>query len=72
MKPIISDSREKERIYMEFQKIQKVQQGHFITRYDITYQTADQREKVYEMIYSGKIADAKTIIGLLLYKELHL
>ncbi len=35
---------------MEFQKIQKVQQGHFITRYDITYQTADQREKVYEMI----------------------
>ncbi len=25
--------------------------------------------KAYEMIYSGKIADAKTIIGLLLYKE---
>lgn len=35
---------------MEFQKIEKVHQGHFITRYDVTYTTAEGKEKVYEMI----------------------
>lgn len=35
---------------MEFQKIQKIHQGKFITRYDITYKVADGREKVYEII----------------------
>lgn len=43
---------------MEFQKIEKMQQGNFITRYDITYKTVDGKEKVYEMISRDKqIAD---------------
>ena len=39
---------------MEFQKIEKVHQGHFISRYDITYKTVDGKEKVYEMISRDK------------------
>lgn len=35
---------------MEFQKIRKIHQGRYITRYDITYRVADGREKVYEII----------------------
>lgn len=39
---------------MEFIKVEKKDQGKFITRYDITYRTADHREKVYEMISRDK------------------
>lgn len=35
---------------VEFQKIEKIHQGHFITRYNVTYRAVDGREKVYEMI----------------------
>lgn len=35
---------------MKFEKIDKIHQGKFITRYDITYKTVDDKEKVYEMI----------------------
>ncbi len=35
---------------MKFEKIDKKEQGRFITRYDITYKTNDGNEKVYEMI----------------------
>lgn len=35
---------------MEFKGIQKKEQGKFITRYDITYETVDKQEKVYEII----------------------
>lgn len=35
---------------MKLQSIKKVHEGMFIHRYDITYETADGREKVYEMI----------------------
>lgn len=39
---------------MEFRKIQKVEEGKFITRYDVTYETVDNQEKVYEMISRKK------------------
>ncbi len=35
---------------MKFEKIEKIHEGKFITRYDITYRTLDEKEKVYEMI----------------------
>lgn len=35
---------------MEFRNIEKVQEGKFITRYNVTYETADGVIKVYEMI----------------------
>ncbi len=37
---------------MEFKKFKKkkIHDGHFIHRYDITYETVDGKEKVYEMI----------------------
>ena len=35
---------------MEFKGIQKREEGKFITRYDITYETVDKKEKVYEII----------------------
>ncbi len=35
---------------MRYKKIEKVQTGKFIHRYDITYETEKKREKVYEMI----------------------
>lgn len=44
---------------MKFQKIEKIQEGHFISRYDITYKTEDGKEKVYEMISRDK--DIKTL-----------
>lgn len=39
---------------MKFEKIDKKEQGRFITRYDITYKTNDGNEKVYEMISRDK------------------
>lgn len=35
---------------MEFKKIEKIQEGKFITRYNVTYETVDGKAKVYEMI----------------------
>ncbi len=35
---------------MKFKSIKKVHDGHYIHRYDITYETASGHEKVYEMI----------------------
>ncbi len=35
---------------MEFKDITKVQEGKFITRYDVTYETVDGQTKIYEMI----------------------
>lgn len=35
---------------MKFRGIQKKEEGKFITRYDITYETVDKQEKVYEII----------------------
>ena len=35
---------------MKFQSIEKVHDGAYIHRYDITYETADGRKKIYEMI----------------------
>lgn len=39
---------------MEFKHINKKLESHFITRYDITYETAEHEEKVYEMISRDK------------------
>lgn len=39
---------------MELKGIKKVQQGKYITRYDLTYETVDGKEKVYEMISRNK------------------
>ena len=39
---------------MKFKGIKKVQEGHFITRYDIEYETEDGVEKIYEMISRNK------------------
>lgn len=35
---------------MEFKGITKKQEGRYITRYDILYETVDHKDKVYEMI----------------------
>lgn len=35
---------------MQFNKIEKIKEGKYITRYDITYTTIDGKEKIYEMI----------------------
>lgn len=59
---------------MKFQKIEKKEEGRFITRYDITYLTEDNITKVYEIIsrnnnitsyedLHGKAADAVVIIA---------
>lgn len=39
-----------ELIVVKFRSIRKVHEGEFITRYDVIYETADNKEKVYEMI----------------------
>lgn len=39
---------------MEFVGIEKKTEGRYITRYDITYETADHKKKVYEMISRNK------------------
>lgn len=58
---------------MEFKGIEKKEEGKFITRYDLTYETSDHKEKVYEIIsrnrqiqsfeqLHGEKADAVVII----------
>lgn len=44
---------------MKFRKVEKITEGNFIHRYDITYETADGGEKVYEMISRNR--DIKTL-----------
>lgn len=39
---------------MEFKGIQKKEEGKFITRYDLTYETVDKKEKIYEIISRKK------------------
>lgn len=39
---------------MRFKGLQKGAEGHFITRYDLTYETANGTEKIYEMISRDK------------------
>lgn len=39
---------------MQWKGIQKREAGKFITRYNVTYETKDHREKVYEMISRKK------------------
>ena len=48
---------------MRFKKITKKEEGKFITRYDLTYETVDKKEKVYEMISRNN--------HLTNYEELH-
>ena len=43
---------------MEFKSLEKKEAGKFITRYDITYKTADGHDKVYEMISRDKDIDS--------------
>lgn len=44
---------------MKFRSIQKIHGGRFIHRYDITYETADGGEKVYEMISRNPSIDTE-------------
>lgn len=46
---------------MEFKGLKKIHDGHFIHRYDITYETVDGKEKVYEMI--SRNPDISTAFG---------
>lgn len=59
---------------MQWKRIEKKQEGAFITRYDITYETMDHQEKVYEIIsrkkdiqtqeqLRGNVPDAVVIIA---------
>lgn len=48
---------------MKYKGIQKKEEGKFITRYDITYETVDGIEKVYEIISRNK--------NLSNYEDLH-
>ena len=44
---------------MEWKGIEKKEEGKFITRYDITYETVDHKEKVYEMISRNKAIESQ-------------
>lgn len=49
---------------MELKKIDKVHEGRFITRYNLTYKTVDGKDKVYEMISRDKdITDEKSLLN---------
>lgn len=39
---------------MQFKGIRKKEEGRFITRYDIAYETVDKKEKIYEIISRNK------------------
>lgn len=47
---------------MKFQSIQKIHDGNFIHRYDITYETETGQKKVYEMI--SRDPDVRTLQDL--------
>lgn len=49
---------------MKFKGIEKINEGKFITRYNLTYETVDQKEKVYEMISRKKdLSDYEMLHG---------
>lgn len=48
---------------MKFKKIEKKEAGKFITRYDITYETVDHKEKIYEMISRDKNLSTKEALS---------
>ena len=49
---------------MKFKSIKKIHDGRFIHRYDITYETASGRDKVYEMISrDGEIDSLEALQG---------
>ena len=39
---------------MKFKGIEKKEEGKFITRYDLTYETEEHQEKIYEIISRNK------------------
>ena len=39
---------------MKFLNMKKVQEGNYIARYDIVYETGDGKDKIYEMISRDK------------------
>jgi ADP-ribose pyrophosphatase len=43
---------------MKFKGIEKKEEGKFITRYDVEYETADSKEKVYEIISRNNSLDS--------------
>ncbi len=43
---------------MQFKAITKREEGKFITRYDIAYETVDHQEKIYEIISRNKALDS--------------
>ena len=43
---------------MKFKNIQKREEGKFITRYDVAYETVDHQEKIYEIISRNKALDS--------------
>jgi ADP-ribose pyrophosphatase len=42
---------------MKFKGIEKKEEGKFITRYDVEYETADSKEKIYEIISRNNSLD---------------
>lgn len=42
---------------MHFEKIEKKEEGKFINRFDITYETEDKKKKIYEIISRKKILE---------------
>lgn len=42
---------------MQLKEIRKKEEGKFITRYDIAYETVDKKEKIYEIISRNKSLD---------------
>ncbi len=47
---------------MKLKGIEKKEEGKYITRYDVTYETVDKKEKIYEMI--SRKSNIKTIEDL--------
>lgn len=43
---------------MKFKGIQKKEEGKFITRYDVAYETVDNKEKIYEIISRSRQLDS--------------
>lgn len=50
---------------MKFESITKKEEGNFITRYDLKYETVDHKEKIYEIISRNKdLKSSKELSGL--------
>lgn len=48
---------------MLLKKIDKINDGHYISRYDLTYETSDCKEKVYEIISRNKHITEPTMLN---------